>query len=199
MDDKEKLKLELIIKEHDSIGQATRTLFLSSQTVLGIGLTIIVTVFTIGLREKINEIFIFLPYAIYLVFFYWIHLVFQLASFGGYKGYLEERINTFFGENLVFWEMCIAKKLQISFVEPFLFVIFSILLIISMYLSIKVAQSYGELIFWANGFLLFLFFIGLIVSLYRMYGVFERTYQRAKNYSKEDVVISKSSDNTQKE
>jgi hypothetical protein len=148
MDDKEKLKIELLIKEHDSIDKATRTLFLSSQTVLGIGITIIVAGLTIGLKENISGILLILPFAIYTIFFYWVHLSIQLASLGGYEGYLEDRINTFFGENLVFWQIGIAKKeLHISFVTPFLFVIYSILLGVTAILSLKTASDYGERIF----------------------------------------------------
>ncbi len=52
MDKREELKIELLIKECDSVGQEIKTLFLASEKVIGLGMAIIAAGLTFGLKEK---------------------------------------------------------------------------------------------------------------------------------------------------
>ena len=193
MDKREEFKIELLIKECDSVGQKIETLFLASEKVIGLGLAIIAAGLTFGLKEKINEILLFLPIAVLGVMLYGVHIFTELTSLGGYKCYLEERINTIFGENILLWESFIAKGRHHAFVTYFLHFVYLLFLASTIYISLNTAcRHYESSVFWGIVIVILTLSVGLIVSLVKMYGAFNKTYQMAKRQANQKIAIDTS-------
>lgn len=184
MDKKEEIKINLLIKECDSVGQGIRTLFLSSEKLIALEFTIIAAGLTIGIKEKINEILLFLPIAAFGVLLYGIHIYTELLSLGGYKRYLEEKINITLGENVLLWESLITKTRHFDFVTNILWIIYTFFLVLIILIGLSTAlQYYTKGTFWAMVIVVLFFTVSLIISLYRMTKIFDKTYQIAKKQS----------------
>jgi len=191
MDKREELKIELLIKECDSVGQEIKTLFLASEKVIGLGLAIIAAGLTFGLKEKINEILLFLPIAVLGVMLYGVHIFTELMSLGGYKCYLEERINTILGENILLWESFIAKERHRAFITYFLHFVYLLFLASTIYISLNTAcRHYESRVFWGIVIVILTLSIGLIVSFVKMYRAFNKTYQMAKRQANQKIAIN---------
>lgn len=198
MDKKEEIKINLLIKECDSVGQGTRTLFLSSERVIALGFTIIAAGLTFGIKEKILEILLFLPIAVFGVLLYGIHISTELMSLGGYKCHLEEKINITLGENVLLWELFIAKERHGAFGGTFLYLIYALFLGLAVFISLSTAlQHYTKSTFWGIVIVILFLTVALIISLYKMNKAFDRTYQIAKKRSKQKVVIGTSPNTAQ--
>jgi len=200
MNKKEELKIEILMKEYECVGQKIEALFLTSERIIGLGIVVIVAMLTFGLERKINSILLFLPVAFLGVLLYGVHVFTELTSLGGYKRYLEERINTIFEENLLFWESIIAKKRHYAFVTYFLHFLYAFFLVLTVSLSLHTAwQHYGNKVFWFIITFLLGLSIGLIISLVKMYKAFDETYKMAKKIAKRQfntpIVQSKKNQN----
>lgn len=198
MDKKEEIKINLLIKECDSVGQGIRTLLLSSEKIIALGFTIIAAGLTFGLKEKINEILLFLPFAVFGVLLYGIYIFTELMSLGGYKCHLEEKINKTLGENVLLWELFIAKGRHRAFVKYFLYLIYVLFLGLTVFISLSTAwQHYTKSTF--GGIVIGILFltVGLIIALNKMNKVFDRTYQVAKKRFEQKEVIGTSPNTAQ--
>lgn len=132
MDSKEKLQIELLQKEYDNVWQGIRNLSLAGSKVIALGLTIIAAGLTLGVKEKILDILLLLPIAIYGVLFYGIHISTELISLGGYKRYLEEKLNGITGNNILLWELSIARRRHSAFGKNFLYIIYVLFLVLTI-------------------------------------------------------------------
>jgi protein-S-isoprenylcysteine O-methyltransferase Ste14 len=200
MDKKEELKIDLLFKECDSVGQAIRNFSLLAERISALGLAVIAAGLAYGIKEKINEILLFLPFAFFLVMLYGIHILTEGISLGGYKRHLEGRINNIFGEHLLLWELFIAKERHGSFARFFLSIAYLLFLVCFGFLSLKTAlQNYTKstFVFMLIGILFSV--VILIISYCKMNRAFDRVYQIAKKQSKQNIVIATSPNTAQKE
>lgn len=197
MDTEEKHKNDVLFREYESVGQVIYTLFLTSEKIIALGFTVIAAGLTYGLKEEINEILLFLPVAVFGVLFYGVHLFTELMSLGGYKRHLEEKINVSVGENVVLWQLFIAKGRHKAFGKIFLYIIYLIFLGLTIFISLSTAwQHYTKSTFGCSVVIILFLGYGLIISLYKMNRAFEETYQIAKKSSEQKVIIGTSPNNS---
>jgi len=185
MNEEEKLKIELLIKECESTGQAIRTMLLTNEKVMALGFTIISTGLVYGIKEKVSEILLFLPLAVFAVLFYGIRITAEIMSLGGYKRYLEENINSILRENVLLWESFIAPKMHRSFVLLLLYIVYTFFILLVVFISLQtIWRYYTKETFWFMVIFLLSLSICLIISLSNLYKAFDTTYQIAKEKSK---------------
>jgi len=200
MDEKEKLEIEILVKECDSVGQEIRTLFRTSEKIIALGIGIIAAGLTLGLTEGINEILLFLPVAVLGVFFYAVLINTELMSLGGYKRYLEERINIIFRENILLWESFIAKGKRRLLIWRLLHFIYLLFFGLTIFISLHTAwQHYGRKVFWGIVILLSVLFIGLILSFIEKEKTFDKTYQMARKRLNQVIAVGTPPKMAQKE
>ena len=193
MDNREELRIELLIKECERVGQVISSMTPTVEKIIGLGCTVIATGLIFGIKEKIDEILLFLPVAVFGVFFYGIRTATETRSLGGYKRHLEEKINTILGQNILFWESLMAPNMHGSFAMKLLYFIYAFFLVLIVFISLSTAwKYYTRSTFWCMVIILLLLFIGLIISLHKLYKTFDRTYQLVKKYSEEKRVIGTS-------
>ena len=189
---KEELKLDLFNKEYDSVAQAIRTLFLAGEKVIALGVTIIVAGLSYGIKEKVYDLLLFLPFAFFGVLFYGIHIFVEIMSLGGYKRFWEERINIAFDENILLWELFISKGRHRFIGRIFLYIIYMIFLGFTILISLRTAhEKYTDGTFWGILIGILFFSIGLIIVMYKSNKAFDRTYQIAKHHSKAKTAVDK--------
>jgi hypothetical protein len=199
MDGKEEIKINLLIKECDSVGQGIRTLFLSTEKFIGFGFTIIAAGLAYGIKEKINEILLVLPFALIGALLYVIDVSTEINSLGGYKCHLEETINMALGKNVLLWELFIAKERHRPVVRLFLYLVYSLFLGFTIFISLSTAwRCYTtKSIFFCILITILLLTAGLIISLHKMNVAFNRTYQIARKQSEQNLLIHTSPNKAQ--
>ena len=200
MDKKEEIKINLLIKECDTIGQGIRTLILAGERVVALGFAVIAAGLTFGIKEKIDEILLFLPFAVFGVLLYGIHIFTEVMSLGGYKRNLEEKINVILGENLLLWELFLAKERHGAFGKTILNLVYAFFLVLTIFISLSTAwRNYTKGTF--GGLVIGILFltICLVISMYKMDKAFHRTYQIAKKQSEQKGIIGTSPNTAQKE
>jgi hypothetical protein len=181
MCDKEKLRSEILVKEYEIIGQATRTLFLSSEKAIALGFTILGTGFIIGIKEKIEYMLLFLPFAVFGVLLYDINIATELGTMGGYKRYLEERINSELKERILLWELFLSEERHKSLAKKLSFPIYLIFTGLTVYFSLATAwESCPKWFFWCLVCVFLGFALGLISSVHKSYKAFAHTYEKCK-------------------
>lgn len=181
MDKKEELKIDLLIKEYESIGQGIRTLFITNEKIIGLGFTIIATGLTFGIKEEINEILLFLPVAIFGMMLYGVHIFTELMSMSGYRRCLEEKINVLLEDNILHWESSVVQKKHRTFGNYLLYIVYFLFLVLAIFVSLSTAwQHYSDKVFWGIASLTLGLLVALIISIVEMNKVRDKTYQNAK-------------------
>lgn len=180
--EKEKARLDLLMKEADTTGQGIRTILLTSERIIALGLTISGAGLAYGIKEKIHDVLLFLPVAVIGVFIYGTALFTELMSLGGYKKHLEEKINHLLGQNILLWESSIAHRRHIAFVKFALYITYTLFLGLTIYISISTAcRYYVTATFWCLITLDFTMLIFLGIALMKMAKTFDETYMHAKS------------------
>src|SRR3972149_9774154 len=97
----EKTDIEVLLHEHESVSQGIRSQIESNEKIMSLGLTVLGAGTVYGLKEKINEMFFLLPIGVFGLMLYTIFINTVAMSYGGYKQYLEERINALLRKKLL--------------------------------------------------------------------------------------------------
>jgi hypothetical protein len=162
-------KVEVLIKECEIVGKRLSDLVLMSEKIVALGFTIIAVGMSLGIKEKIYEILLVMPVAAFGVLSYGILVGSEIMSLGGYKRYLEEKINITFRENILLWESFIAKQRHRSFEVNFLNIIYALFLLFVIGISLSTTLQYytkSTFVFMLAVILTLTF--GLIIALYKM-------------------------------
>jgi len=117
---KDKLVIELFIKEEMRVGEVIKKLETIIVTILNMSL-IISGWITVYLVEKIKTpLLIFLNMISIAIFFYTIGFIIEIRCLGGYKKFLEEKINKITGKNILQWESYFSSKQpEVNFADCF--------------------------------------------------------------------------------
>ena len=181
MEDKKSLQLEHLTSQSESFGAAIGSVMLQSSRVITVGTAVALGVIGIAFRTRSYEILILLPYLIFVLFFHYINLHTSILEMGGYKRYLEERINEIIGEKIHLWETELVPRRHYNVANQFLAAIFLIILLGSMVIGLVVSYSYHySWIFRISLVVDLVLIIGLIMAVAHMRKAHAKTYEDAK-------------------
>jgi hypothetical protein len=96
--------LGALLQEAELVHQAIRGVFLFSERVVALGLSIISLAATVGIAEGHAELLLILPFAVLGVLGYGVHLGTELLYLGGYRWHLEDRINQILDRDFLTWD-----------------------------------------------------------------------------------------------
>lgn len=179
---KDNSSLDILLKEYDQVSEWVRSLFLSSEKLIGFGVALVTVGLSYGLKEKVYEVLLLLPIVLSGVLLYAAHLTTGLRAVAGYKKYLEERINEALGGEYLLWESHLAKSQHRLIGQKLIHLVSAILYLLSIWLSLQTAwQFYRREIFYSLVIINLVFFTGIIISVVEMYRVFDRIYQSSKS------------------
>ena len=89
-EDIDKLKIDVLLKEHEIICTQIREMVSYSDRILGVGVTILGAVFVYGIKEKTFEITVATPFALTFLLLFCASVFSAILTLGGYRRYLEE-------------------------------------------------------------------------------------------------------------
>lgn len=185
MEETDKFKLDLLVKQSDGFGSAITSLMILSARVIGIGSSIVLAALAVAVREKAYEVVLILPVPMFGLYFYFVNLHTAVLEMGGYKKRLEEQINELVGQPLYLWETALVSQRHTNLANGFLATIFGLILLLFIVVSLYVAYSYPHRwVFYADVSTNGIFLIGLLMSIRRMKTAFARTYARACELTK---------------
>ena len=184
MDETDKIKLDLLVKQSDGFGSAITSLMLLSERVIGVGSSIVLAALAVAVKEKAYEVVLILPVPMFALYFYFVNLHTAVLEMGGYKKRLEEQINELVGRPLYLWETALVSQRHANLANIFLAIIFGLILLLFIAASLYVAYSYPlRWVFYTQVSTNTIFLIGLVVSIKRMTTAFARTYVKARDLS----------------
>lgn len=203
MDDKEKLKIELLVKQYDDISNEIRNINNIQHKLITIGILLFTGVLIYGIDHQTTNpelltlliLFFQLIFLGLLLFGLFTHG--GIMSLGGYKHFLEEEINANFGEDLFLWQSFIIKP-KISNLgtqsDRYNYLLFMIIYIIPSFCSLILIldiyknSQYKNLFGLLFSFLLLFGSTILYISLNKVTKIYEEVYQNLKNHKKMKIV-----------
>ncbi|MGD0627271.1 MAG: hypothetical protein ABSB32_21530, partial [Thermodesulfobacteriota bacterium] len=137
-------KLEVLLKDYETNWQQIQMRIGINEKIVGFGLTVLGAGLIYGIKEKVVEILLPLPVGVFGLIFYSVFITTDIMSLGGYRRYLEERINTILGENVLMGEKRAEKFIHRNFSLIWLYIIYFLSLGITIFLSLQnTLQVYG--------------------------------------------------------
>lgn len=180
MEDSDKVKIDLWVKECETLGATITNLMLLSARVIGIGSGIVFAVLALVFKEKAYDVVLLLPVAMFALFFYFINLHTSILEMGGYKKRIEEEINRIMGQPLYIWESGLVGRRHTNLANVFLFIIFTLILLVCITASLYVSsKQHPSWVLYCNIIVLSIFSLGILISVKRMRGAHRRTYADA--------------------
>jgi hypothetical protein len=146
---------------------------------MAVGLTVLSAGFVYGIKENLEEILLVLPIGLYGVIFYAIFNTTIVLTLGGHKKYLAERINTYFGEELLIWESVANKIIHRNIAQICLHFLYAVFLIASVLVGYNSASSNSYLKLYIA--VITGLSIALVISLIVMGKAFNKSYSISKN------------------
>jgi len=152
-----------------------------SARVVAIGSGLVLTGLALAIREKIYEVIMFLPVLMFSLCFYYLNLHTAVREMGGYKRYIEERINEIVGEQIYLWESELVHRRHSNVANQFMAGIFFFILIASVAAALFVSYTYKhKWVLYAEIIAIVLLGFGCVLATVRMTTSFEKTYCDAK-------------------
>jgi hypothetical protein len=139
--------LNALRAEHDRVCAEIRAIESNNDKIINLGVTLITVGFLYGATNHIEEIYFFLPLAIFSVYAYATLQYYFIAWFGGYKKNIEEEINHIFGHKVLIWEHVREQRpaLNLSFISVvgiYTIIFFAVI----VYCVIHICTHYGQLV-----------------------------------------------------
>ena len=178
--------IEYLFRECERVGNGITELFKQGEKILTLGATVIIAGIAYGTEKDIKSLFLILPFAVFALCFYGIHLAREMFSQGGYKRYLEEEINSRIGEDILLWEIHIAKNTGHGHwwePLPYQYFVYVFFLLYTVRKSwITALNFYSSKVVWELGILQIVITMALIIDIVVMKRAHNKAYQLAKNY-----------------
>ena len=176
-------KFSALIEQCKSIDSKITSYHVMSSRVLGGGIAIVSAVLAVAIKEKNYIVLLILPLALYSILFYWVNVISWILAQGGYKKFLEEKINRMCCEPIFLWEAGVVQKRHHNVSNLCLNILYFIVLICSIGLSIFSASKYPNILIISIAINIILFII-LIISFLNLNNEFSQTYIDSKQVEK---------------
>lgn len=175
-------ELEILKTEYIRTFDEIKLLMESNDKNLGLGITIL-TGFAIFLPDdKSKEFTLLFPVLIFALFFYGVYTYNNILIMGGYKKYLEEKINKLANSNILIWESELLVKLRNKGLWNWpTWIAYGLFIVgICIYSLQNTFLYYGCTAMWLLFSVIVLLIIILIYSLLVARKQFDRSYNLAK-------------------
>lgn len=163
----EEIKLEVLLKEYESVCTQINSLMSSTDKIIGLGFTILAAALTLGFKESVEAVILLIPFATIFVFFYAIATYSTVFSLGGYKHLIEEQINSILGKNIVIREALVVKATHHSIAVSGMYALYFLFLLASIVLAVNPLfgnHSSVFIILYIISLLVFLIWLAVSIS-----------------------------------
>lgn len=173
-------KLGVLKSEYERMCTEIRSVEANNEKAVAFGLSIITAAFAVGAAQHVFEIFFIIPIAITGVFFYAVLMYTFVFSMGGYKAFLEDRLNELMGSQFLLWERLVHVRQRDNMIRPALVSIYLLIAGVLTYVSVVgIMTKYGFLAGMIELLLVLLLLMLLLFALMRMEAMYQRIYSAA--------------------
>jgi hypothetical protein len=171
---------EMLRSEYERMCVEIRAIEANNEKAIAFGLSIISAAFAVGIAQHVREIFFIVPVAIVGVFFYAVLMYTYVFSMGGYKAFLEDRLNELMGSRFLLWERLVQVRQKDNMIRPAMVCIYLLISSVLTYVSImNIFDGYGFLVGWAVLLVTLSLLLVLVFALRRMLRMYHQIYERA--------------------
>lgn len=181
MNGQQEKRANLLFAEYKILLDEIRERIGRSDKIMATGLTVLGAGLVYGIKEKVNEILLVLPIGLCGVIFYAIFNTTIVLTIGGHRKYLAERINSYFGEELLIWETISNKTIHSNISQRCLGYLYALSLITAILTGFITALHYGYAITIAFVVVILSLLVVLVISLVVMGNAFDKSYAISKN------------------
>ncbi len=171
---------EVLLKEYERINQEINNYLSIIDRNIGFAMLILGGGAAYGLKENLRLVLLIVPFGVFGIYIYALHLLTAISALGGYKKGLEEKINSIIGKNLLMWEIKMSQK---HLHNRFIYAVFSLILFVFLLFtmgaglnSLLQLQKHGFLLLFIFGFIYVFLFGTLIYQIINMTTSFNRVY-----------------------
>jgi hypothetical protein len=141
---RDRFEENVLTQEYVRLCTDIRGLETTAERIIGIAIAFFSIAATIGVDKKINIIFLVLPVAMLGVAAYSIMVYLWIFSMCGYKGHIENLINSKIRQRVLLWELLVAKRERPNLVGYVIVTSYTLVLIsINVLCIARVQESYG--------------------------------------------------------
>lgn len=152
----------------------------NNEKAIAFGLSIITAAFSIGVAQHVTAIFLIIPEALVGVFLYATTLYTYVFSMGGYKAYLEDRLNGLAGQKILFWERMVIVRQSFNPTRPALVAIYLFIgVILGAVSEAYIKIEYGLPVMIGIALITAVLLYVLLIALRRMLGIYALIYEEA--------------------
>lgn len=106
--------LDVLLKEHEITCSQIREMVSYSDRMFGLGITLIGAIFLYGFKERLAEVMVAVSFVFIALLLFCTTIYTAIFSLGGYRLYIEERLNQLMGRRLLRWERMAPQLLHSS-------------------------------------------------------------------------------------
>ncbi|MFA7060827.1 MAG: hypothetical protein WC156_08420 [Pedobacter sp.] len=179
MNEEQEKRSNVFLAEYKIVSDEIKERIGRSDKIIAVGLTVLSAGFVYGIKEKIEIIFLVLPIGLYGVIFYAIFNTTIVMTLGGHKKYIAERINTYFGEEILIWESVANKIIHRNIAQICLNFLYAAFLTAAVTVGYESASTYCYAKVYIS--VITVLSIALIISLSVMAKAFNKSYKISKS------------------
>lgn len=167
-----------LLKEYERVCTEIRSIELANDKVIGFGLTILGVGFAYGIGGKVDQLLFFLPVGFAGVFLYATLQYHNLFWFGGYKRFLEDRLNRLYDRPVISWEAIVAQRPRVHVINGTLVAVyFLVASAATIYSLTEIINKYSPLTYWPFTAVVVGLFVAILFSVRRMARAFREAYE----------------------
>lgn len=157
---------DVLLQEYLRVCADIRALESYNDKIVAIGFAVLSIGVTVGIAQKIPEIFFILPLALIGVMAYAVMSARWVVQLGAYKAHLEDQLNDILNQKVLIWEKIVLGKLHGNASYVLLWFVYLTTALGIFYISVTtIFDSFGSFLGHGMGFLLtflmVLFFVGI--------------------------------------
>jgi len=171
---------KILSNEYDRMCVEIRAIESNNEKAIAFGLSLITATFAVGIAQHVHIFFFVIPIALVGVFFYAALMYSYVFSMGGYKAYLEDRINEKVGKNLLLWERLVKMRQKRNIIRPALIGIYLFIgFMLGGVSEFDISTNYGFRWAIAEACCVVILLCILLVALRRMWKMHDWVYEQA--------------------
>ena len=182
-----KEQFDILKSEYDEISKRIYEIMLHQERLLNYSLLLFGAIITYGVTSKITVLNIFYPLGVFIVYFYTMYYITQIHALGGYRKFIEEKLNILSDKleyesqkNIFIWEKYSRNRLQLDINNGSQVIIYLLILCILIYSAFSAALN--NRLYMMICYLYILLFIILFISFFRAANAYNKTYNFYKQH-----------------
>jgi hypothetical protein len=171
-------EMGVLIEEHRAICDQIKEVVSYSDKMLALFLTVTGVLVGYGMKENMPVIIVMASFLVMLLMLFALTMNSAMLTLGGYRMYIEDKMNTCLGKDVVFWEKIAAKRIHYSYSLIGFQVMMFMVLVWVLYYGMVSAQDY----FKGYGVLLYINILYVLGFVMMVLGFVDLRFSHKKSH-----------------